>query len=80
MRTPGGFARSLKVVFKSGQSIRFMLTKVKDPLTKEKQAKVVYHIPCSCGKAYIGKTVRRHETRVKEGCLSEEHAAEVSSG
>ena len=37
----------------------------------EKQAKVVYHIPCSCGKAYIGEayigeTVRRLETRVKE--------------
>ena len=32
----------------------------------EKQAKVVYRIPCSSGKAYIGETVRRLETRVKE--------------
>ena len=40
--------------------------KVKDPLTMEKQAKVVYCIPCSCGEAYIGETVRRLETRVKE--------------
>ena len=56
----------MKVVFKSGQSLRSMLTKVKDPLTKEKQAKVVYEIPYSCGKAYIGETVKRLETRVKE--------------
>ena len=32
----------------------------------EKQAKVVYRVPCSCGEAYIGETVRRLETRVKE--------------
>ena len=30
----------MKVVFKTGQSLRSMPTKVKDPLTKEKQAKV----------------------------------------
>ena len=43
-----------------------MLTKVKDPLMMEKQAKVVYRIPCSCGEAYIGETVRILETRVME--------------
>ena len=32
----------------------------------ENHAEVVYHIPCSCGKMYIGETVRRLETRVKE--------------
>ena len=32
----------------------------------EKQAKVVYHIPCSCGEAYIGETMKRLEIRVKE--------------
>ena len=34
----------MKTVFRSGQSFRSMLTKVKDPLTMEQQAKVVYHI------------------------------------
>ena len=43
-----------------------MLTKMKDTLAMEKQSKVVYRIPCSCGKAYIGETVRRFETRMKE--------------
>ena len=56
----------MKDVFKSEHFLRSMLTKVKDPLMMKKQAKVVYRIPCSCGKAYIGETVRRLETRVKE--------------
>ena len=56
----------MKAVFRSGHSLCSMLTKVKDPLMMEKQAKVVYRIPCSCGEAYIGETVRRLETRVKE--------------
>ena len=40
------------------------MSKVKDPLSVEKQSKVVYRIPC--GKAYIGETKRRLETRLKE--------------
>ena len=43
-----------------------MLTKVKDTLPMEKQSKIVYQIPCSCGKVYIGEMVRRLETRMKE--------------
>ena len=43
-----------------------MLAKVKDLLPMEKKAKVVYQIPCSCGKSYIGETRRRLETRLRE--------------
>ena len=43
-----------------------MLTKVKDPRPIEKQANVVYKIPCTCGKVYIGETKRRLGTRLKE--------------
>ena len=43
-----------------------MLSKVKDPLPIELQSGVVYRIPCSCGKAYIGETTRWLETRLKE--------------
>ena len=46
---------NLKVVFKSGPSFRSLLTKVKDPLPKEKLAGVVHQIPCQCGKVYVGK-------------------------
>ena len=41
-------------------------TKVKDALLVEKQANVAYWIPCSCGKAYIGETKRRLESRLRE--------------
>ena len=57
---------AIKVVFRSGRSLCSMLTKVKDALAMEKMSKVVYQVPCSCGKAYVGKTVRRLETRLKE--------------
>ena len=56
----------MKVVFKSGLSLRSMLTKVKDTLALEKKSKVVYQVPCSCGEIYIGETLRRLETRMKE--------------
>ena len=55
---------NLKVVFKSGPTLRSLLTRVKDPLPIEKLAGVVYQIPCQCGKVYVGETQRRLETRV----------------
>ena len=56
----------MKVVFRSGLSLRSMLCKVKDTLALEKKSKVVYQVPCSCGEIYIGETLRRLETRMKE--------------
>ena len=48
----------MKVVFKSGRSLCSMLTKVKNALSMEKMFKVLYQVPYSCGKAYVGETVR----------------------
>ena len=42
------------------------LLKVKDPLPREKQANVIYKVPCTCGKVYIGETTHQLETRLKE--------------
>ena len=42
------------------------LTKVKHQLSMNVQSKVVYKVPCSCGKSYVGETVRRLETRTYE--------------
>ena len=56
----------IRVIFKTGRSLRSMLTKVKDTLPAEKQSRVVYQIPCTCGKTYIGEMTRRLETRMKE--------------
>jgi uncharacterized FlaG/YvyC family protein len=36
---------NLRVVFKSGLTLRSLLTKVKDPLPKENLAGVIYQIP-----------------------------------
>ena len=55
----------IKVVFRSAPTLRNKLT-VKDQLAVEKESAVVYKIPCSCGSFYIGETVRRLGTRVKE--------------
>ena len=56
----------IKVVFRSAPTLRNKLTRVKDQLAVEKESAVVYKIPCSCGSFYIGETVRRLGTRVKE--------------
>ena len=57
---------NIRVVFKSGRTLRSMLTKVMDTLPLGKQSNVVYRIPCSCGQVYIRETRRRLETRLKE--------------
>ena len=56
----------IRAVFKSGQTLRLMLTKVKDTLLLGKRLRVVYEIPCGCGQVYIGETIRRLETRMRE--------------
>ena len=56
----------MKVAFRSSQSLRSMLTKVKVALPVEKQTNVVYQILCSCGKSYIGETKRKLETRLRK--------------
>ena len=47
-------------------TLRRQLTRVKDTDPTLKKSGVVYRIPCSCGLAYIGKTKRSLETRLKE--------------
>ena len=42
------------------------LLSLRDPLPTTKQSNVVYEVPCTCGKVYIGETKRRLETRLKE--------------
>ena len=46
---------------------RKLLKSVKDPIDPSLK-KVVYMIPCECGKAYISETRRSIRTRVKEHC------------
>ena len=57
---------NIRVVFKSRQTLRSMLTKVKDTLPTGKQFNVVYRIPGNCGQVYGGETRQRLEMRLKE--------------
>ena len=56
---------NIRAVFRSGPTLRSLLTKIKDPLPMEKQVNV-YKVPCACGKAYNGESTRQLETRQKE--------------
>ena len=57
---------NIRVAFRSSRTLRSMLSNVKDKVPMEKRSGVVYRIPCSCGKVYLGETRRRLETRLKE--------------
>ena len=61
-------------VFKSGPTLRSLLTKEKDPLPNEKLAGVVYQIPCQCGKVYTGEMQRclpRDASQRAPGCMQQ---------
>ena len=47
---------NIRIVFGAGKSLKTILTKAKDRLPQEQQSNIVYKIPCSCGKVYIGET------------------------
>ena len=57
---------NIRTAFKSASTLRTALVRVKDPIPMEKKSGVVYEVPCSCGKVYIGETKRTLETRMKE--------------
>ena len=62
----------MKVVFRSGRTLRSMLTKVKDTLPMEKQSKVNCCVPDSLQlrqslTVYIGETVRKLENPHPDG-------------
>ncbi len=56
----------IKTTFTSGKTLRSYLTKVKDTIPITTESSILYSIPCSCGKVYIGETTRRLEQRLKE--------------
>ena len=56
----------IRTVFTTISTLRQQLSKVKDPDPMLSRAGVVYRIPCSCGKQYIGETKRALGVRLKE--------------
>ena len=57
---------SIQNSFKSASTLRTAPGRVKDPIPVEKKSGVVYEVPCSCGKLYIGETKRTLEIRKKK--------------
>ena len=56
----------IRTVLRSSSTLRGQLMRVKDQDPLEKKSNVVYHVPCSCGRVYIGEMKRALETRMKE--------------
>jgi hypothetical protein len=57
---------NIRTVFKTNDTIRSRVTKVK-PINKQLETKnVVYEVPCSCNKSYIGQTSRPVNVRINE--------------
>ncbi|CAH8464949.1 unnamed protein product [Schistosoma rodhaini] len=57
----------IRVYFRTCDTIRSSLVKVKDRLPKEEQQNIVYEINCQdCNAAYVGETSRQLKVRLKE--------------
>ena len=57
----------VRVIFKSGNTLRESLMRVKNPRPAELKKGSVYEVPCgSCNKVYIGETGRSLKERLKE--------------
>ena len=57
---------SIRTVFRTPSTFRQELSRIKGRDPALKTFGVVYEIPCSCGKKYIGETKRVLETQLKE--------------
>ena len=51
----------IKTAFKSGKTLRSHLIEVRDTTPISTESSIMYTIPCSCCKVYIGETSRKLE-------------------
>ena len=56
----------IKLVFRSGNTLRSQHTHVKNRIDEEQVKGVVYSVECGCGEKYIGETGRTMNLRMKE--------------
>ena len=56
----------MRMVFRSGKTMRSLLTRVKNAVPSEKVKGVIYKVDCTCGSSYIGETNKTLEVRLKE--------------
>ena len=70
-------AINIGVVFKSGQSLQSILTRVKDKLPSSMYSCIVYCTPFSCGKVYISETrIKENKDTCKKGPIEKSAVAE----
>ena len=55
-----------KVSFKIINKLQDRFSKLKDKIPSDEQTHVVYSIPCSCNKIYIGQTSNSLKTRIQK--------------
>ena len=55
-----------KVSFKIKNKLQTKFSKLKDKLPLDEQTHVVYSLPCSCSKIYIGQTSNSLKTRIQK--------------
>ena len=58
--------QGIRTVIKSDTTLRSQLVRPKDPADPNVQDGVVFKIPCTCGRVYIGETGRPMQERMKE--------------
>ncbi|XP_046485286.1 uncharacterized protein [Neodiprion pinetum] len=55
-----------KLVFYNVFKVKDLFSRLKDKVEKEDRSGLVYRIPCSCGKWYVGQTRQKLKTRVRQ--------------
>ena len=56
----------VRITFSSKNTLRSSLSRVKSSIPLTERSGVIYSIPCSCGRTYIGETGRSLQTRITE--------------
>ena len=56
----------VRAVFKSSKTLRGHLCRVKGKQPLDRTKGVIYNIPCTCGREYIGETGRNLRVRIGE--------------
>ena len=57
---------NIRTIFKSNNTLRGQLCRVKPPNSTGNTKNCIYNIPCSCGKSYTGETGRPLSVRLEE--------------
>ncbi|CAH8631966.1 unnamed protein product [Schistosoma mattheei] len=71
--------QNIRVFFRTNNTLRSKLVRIKDPIHKDDQQNCVYEIKCNdCNATYVGETSRQLNVRVKEHKLCLKHIPKSS--